>query len=43
MMGICFECLVEIDGVANLQACMVPAQNGLVVRYQSVPGTGDRP
>ncbi len=34
MMGICFDCLVEIDGVANRQACMVAVRDGMRVRRQ---------
>ncbi len=34
MMGICFDCLVEIDGVPNRQACMVPAADGMKIRRQ---------
>ncbi|SMF77076.1 2Fe-2S iron-sulfur cluster binding domain-containing protein [Tistlia consotensis] len=34
LMGVCFECLVEIDGVANWQACMVPLAEGMTVRSQ---------
>lgn len=34
MMGACFDCLVEIDGVANRQACMVVAADGMSVRTQ---------
>ena len=34
MMGICFDCLVEIDGVANRQACMVTVTAGMRVRRQ---------
>ena len=34
MMGVCFECLVEIDGVPNRQACMVPVSEGMNVRRQ---------
>ncbi|MCF3935204.1 (2Fe-2S)-binding protein [Acuticoccus sp. M5D2P5] len=34
MMGICFDCLVAIDGVPNRQACMVEAREGLVVTTQ---------
>ena len=34
MMGICFECLAEIDGVANRQSCMVTAQPGMRIRRQ---------
>jgi predicted molibdopterin-dependent oxidoreductase YjgC len=32
MMGVCFECLVEIDGVPNQQACMTPVRHGMQVR-----------
>ena len=32
MMGVCFDCLMEIDGTANRQACMVPVKDGLKVR-----------
>ena len=34
LMGVCFECLVEIDGRQNQQACLTPAENGMVVRRQ---------
>ncbi len=34
MMGVCFECLVEIDGIPNRQACMIPVREGMVVRRQ---------
>lgn len=34
MMGVCFECLVEIDDVANRQACMTRVRDGMVVRRQ---------
>jgi predicted molibdopterin-dependent oxidoreductase YjgC len=30
-MGICFDCLVTIDGVPNVRACMTPVQAGMVV------------
>ncbi|MDX3806741.1 (2Fe-2S)-binding protein [Bosea thiooxidans] len=35
MMGVCFECLVEIDGRQNQQACLTPAQDGMVVHRQT--------
>ena len=35
MMGACFECLVEIDGVANRQGCMVEVRDGMQVRAMS--------
>lgn len=34
MMGVCFECLVEIDGVANRQSCLVPVAEGMTIRSQ---------
>lgn len=34
MMGACFECLVEIDGVPNRQACMAPVASGMNVSRQ---------
>lgn len=34
MMGVCFECLVTIDGVGNRQACLVPVQQGMSVETQ---------
>ena len=34
MMGVCFECLVEIDGRGNQQACMQEVRNGMVVELQ---------
>jgi predicted molibdopterin-dependent oxidoreductase YjgC len=34
MMGVCFECLVEVDGVFNRQACMLTVVEGMTVRRQ---------
>jgi len=34
MMGLCFDCLMEIDGVPNRQACLVEVREGMVVRRQ---------
>jgi D-hydroxyproline dehydrogenase subunit gamma len=34
MMGVCFECLMEIDGVGNRQACLTPVASGMQVRRQ---------
>jgi predicted molibdopterin-dependent oxidoreductase YjgC len=39
MMGACFDCLVEIDGEPNRQACMTLVEDGMTVR----PMTGARP
>lgn len=30
-MGVCFECLVTIDGETNRQACLVPVRPGMVI------------
>lgn len=35
LMGVCFECLVEIDGRPNQQACMVAVRAGMQVRRQA--------
>lgn len=34
MMGVCFECLVEIDGQANQQGCLIPVRAGMRIRRQ---------
>lgn len=34
LMGVCFECLVTIDGVGNRQACMVQVAEGMQVTRQ---------
>jgi len=34
MMGVCFDCLMEIDGVPNRQACMVTVAPGMTVAHQ---------
>ena len=37
--GVCFDCLVTIDGKPNRRACLVPARPGMVVTTQL--GVGD--
>ena len=37
LMGICFDCLVEVDGTPNRQACMVQVRDGMQVRRQCGP------
>jgi len=34
MMGVCYDCLVDIDGMANQQGCMTPVREGMAVRRQ---------
>lgn len=35
MMGVCFECLMEIDGIPNQQACLIQVREGMQVRRQN--------
>ena len=30
-MGVCYDCLVEVDGQGSLRACMTPAMPGMCV------------
>ncbi len=34
MMGVCFECLVSINGRSNRQACLVTVEEGMRVETQ---------
>src|SRR5262245_7263759 len=34
LMGVCFDCLVTIDGVGSRQACLVPVRAGMSVETQ---------
>ena len=34
LMGVCFDCLVTIDGVGSRQACLVPVGEGMLVETQ---------
>jgi predicted molibdopterin-dependent oxidoreductase YjgC len=36
--GVCFDCLVTVNGRPNQRACLVPAQPGDVVRTQEGSG-----
>lgn len=35
MMGVCFECLAEVDGKASVQTCLTPVRDGTRVRRQT--------
>jgi D-hydroxyproline dehydrogenase subunit gamma len=35
MMGVCYDCLVVIDGLANQQACMTTVRPGMTIEWQS--------
>lgn len=34
-MGVCYECLMEIDGVPNQQSCLIPVREGMSVKQGS--------
>lgn len=34
MMGVCFDCLMVIDGVPNQQACLVQVREGMRIERQ---------
>jgi predicted molibdopterin-dependent oxidoreductase YjgC len=47
-MGVCFDCVVEVDGVGQVRACMTAVRPGLRVRTggsevdpEGGPGGGD--
>lgn len=37
-MGICFECVVTVDGVTNVRACMTPVRPGMKVERSGTGG-----
>jgi len=41
LMGVCYECLMVIDGKANQRACMEQVREGMRIECQH--GTGSRP
>ena len=38
MMGVCYDCLMEVDGVRDVQACLIPVRPGMEARTQG-PGS----
>ena len=34
LMGVCFDCLVTINGVGSRQACLIPVREGMKVETQ---------
>jgi len=34
MMGVCFECLLEINGIPNQRACMIPVREAMKIKRQ---------
>lgn len=39
-MGVCFDCLVTVNGVTNVRACMTAVDDGM--RIETGGGDGDR-
>jgi predicted molibdopterin-dependent oxidoreductase YjgC len=39
--GVCFDCLVTVNGRINQRACLVPVAPGDVIRTQEGTGHGD--
>jgi D-hydroxyproline dehydrogenase subunit gamma len=35
LMGVCFECLVAVDGVGSRQGCLVPVREGMAIETQT--------
>lgn len=35
MMGVCFECLAKVDGVASVQTCLMPVSDGMRIERQT--------
>lgn len=40
LIGVCFDCLVRVDGRANVRACQQPVRDGL--RVESQQGADER-
>ena len=40
--GVCFDCLVEIDGESGQRACMIPLTDGMEVCSAGGPGSEPR-
>lgn len=36
MMGVCFECMMEIDGKPNQQACLISVREGMQIKRQKI-------
>lgn len=39
LMGVCFECLVEVDGIPNRQGCLTEVREGMHIRSQQGSGS----
>ena len=41
--GACHDCLVSVDGVSGVRACLAPASAGAVVTTSAAPAEGGAP
>lgn len=41
-MGVCFDCLVTVDGVENVRACLTPVAEGMAIATGYRAETGGR-
>jgi aerobic-type carbon monoxide dehydrogenase small subunit (CoxS/CutS family) len=39
-MGLCFDCLVTVDGVENVRACLTPVAEGMAITTADGAGRG---
>jgi predicted molibdopterin-dependent oxidoreductase YjgC len=37
-MGVCFDCLVTVDGIENVRACLTPVAEGMIITTTSPAG-----
>ncbi|WP_406645667.1 (2Fe-2S)-binding protein [Aliisedimentitalea scapharcae] len=42
-MGVCFECLVQVDGLPNQQACLRRISDGMIIETQQITETTEAP
>ncbi len=42
-MGVCFECLVEIDNLPNQQACLHRVHEGMTIQTQDITENSEAP
>ncbi|MGE4595281.1 MAG: (2Fe-2S)-binding protein [Gammaproteobacteria bacterium] len=39
MMGLCFDCLININGVDNQQSCIIQVYDGMKIKRQMIKST----
>lgn len=43
LMGVCFECLIEVEGLGTVQACLTPLREGMRLRPAAAPVVNEPP